>query len=536
MCFLHNFVINNVFLFALSVFIDPITRPNLHGLPVVSSASKCQEYLRKLPASLDPESISEPVLSNSSEAAQRDSSEPAQNASSEPAQNDSLEPAQNASSEQAQNASSEPAQRDTLESVQNAASEPAQNAASEPAPNAASEPVQNAASEPAQNAASEPAQNDSLESAVPVNSTLQHCEVKHCTEEVFAACPHCLILMCYDHISVSSACVVHNSQLNGDTQDNDSEQTEEYEYVDSISSKKRRTTRQTGCRRAKELRLSGEEYTSCFKTKQGVLRTVQREKRILLPRCNHIQKQSVTKRSIRCGEISDETRQRIFDDFWKMKSWGERKMFVKMSVETRGAVRRRKVRMTAPSNKQRNKKDLRDCYMRNANKEKVKVCKKFILSTLCIGEDQYRRWTGEESELHVSLSNSTGKKKRGRLPGYRGRKGVEAWLEKLPKVPSHYCRASTTQVYVESTFRSYRHMHRVYREYTLSQDSSNTPVSRTLFKSILTRMRIRIHSPRKDQCDLCYSFKTGNTSEEDYRAHRVKKDEARDAKSKAIEE
>jgi hypothetical protein len=49
-------------------------------------------------------------------------------------------------------------------------------------------------------------------------------------------------------------------------------------------------------------------------------------------------------------------------------------------------------------------------------------------------------------------------------------------------------------------------------------------------------MRIRIHSPRKDQCDLCYSFKTGNTSEEDYRAHRVKKDEARDAKSKAIEE
>ncbi|KAF2882150.1 hypothetical protein ILUMI_24031 [Ignelater luminosus] len=42
---------------------------------------------------------------------------------------------------------------------------------------------------------------------------------------------------------------------------------------------------------------------------------------------------------------------------------------------------------------------------------------------------------------------------------------VLEWLELLPKVPSHYCRSSSSCTCVESVFRSISHMHKVYEEW-----------------------------------------------------------------------
>jgi hypothetical protein len=103
------------------------------------------------------------------------------------------------------------------------------------------------------------------------------------------------------------------------------------------------------------------------------------------------------------------------------------------------------------------------------------------------------------------------------------------WLDLLPKVPSHFCRSSSKKIYVESTFRSVLHMHETYKEWCTNH--SCDPVSRKVFQSILDEENVGIHSPRKDQCDTCFSYKLGLVTEEIYDTHISKKTEAQNAKS-----
>lgn len=70
----------------------------------------------------------------------------------------------------------------------------------------------------------------------------------------------------------------------------------------------------------------------------------------------------------------------------------------------------------------------------------------------------------------------------------------------MPKVPSH--RASSSRVYVESTFRSE----------TFSLHNLR----------VLQQENISIHHPLKDKCGNCCSYKAGNISEQEYNKHNSK--------------
>lgn len=65
-------------------------------------------------------------------------------------------------------------------------------------------------------------------------------------------------------------------------------------------------------------------------------------------------------------------------------------------------------------------------------------------------------------------------------------------------------------------------------------DNNYQAVSRTTFVKALKQENIAIHHPRKDQCDTCCSFKSGNISQTEYDDHILKKNEARQAKEDAI--
>src|SRR6478609_3846474 len=87
------------------------------------------------------------------------------------------------------------------------------------------------------------------------------------------------------------------------------------------------------------------------------------------------------------------------------------------------------------------------------------------------------------------------------------------------------CRATCSKQYADSTFRSYLHMHSVYSKHVLK--NGEQPVSRQIFTEVLKENKIDIHSPRKDQCDICVSYKCQAVSQAEYDLHIVKKDEAR---------
>jgi len=329
----------------------------------------------------------------------------------------------------------------------------------------------------------------------------------------------------------------HDAELEVHASATDSECTEVYSppIASPVKSKKlAKKKREVNQRK----RLSGEEYVGYSRSKSKIVQhNVNREQKSMKSRCEHKARTKNNSRSFRCSEVSEKARQQIHGEYWALKSWGEKKAFVKALVDTRCAIRRRKWRKSA-ENKKHNKMMLHDCYLRNDNGFKLHVCKTFLINTLCMGNDQFRRWTYSTAhdpdvvEPGPEMEESVAKVDRASRKDTR-REDVSKWLDLLPKVPSHYCRSSSSKLYVESTFRSYSHMHAVYCDYQLLHNPGRPPVSRQVFVDVMQSMKIDIHSPRKDQCDVCCSFKTGNITALEYNKHIVKKDEAREAKSVA---
>lgn len=112
---------------------------------------------------------------------------------------------------------------------------------------------------------------------------------------------------------------------------------------------------------------------------------------------------------------------------------------------------------------------------------------------------------------------------------------LEDFLDELPKLPSHYCRQSTSKNYLEPTFSNT--MSDIYREYVKKCTASNPPqkpLSRFTFDFVVKEKNIGFQPPKKDRCDLCISYETGNIEEEAYQNHLAKKKKARDEKDNDV--
>ena len=102
------------------------------------------------------------------------------------------------------------------------------------------------------------------------------------------------------------------------------------------------------------------------------------------------------------------------------------------------------------------------------------------------------------------------------------RESVRKFLEDLPKLPSHYCRATTSKEYLEPNFQSVAEVYRLFREQKIEDEVP----SRQIFAEEFHKMNLGLFMPKKDQCDNCSAY-----NEEDYDDHIVRKEEARMAKA-----
>ena len=91
------------------------------------------------------------------------------------------------------------------------------------------------------------------------------------------------------------------------------------------------------------------------------------------------------------------------------------------------------------------------------------------------------------------------------------REDIRKFLADLPKLSSHYCRASFSKLYLEPCFQS---ISEVYRMFTGTQ--AGPVASQQVFAEEFEKMNIGLFMPIKDQCDKCCAHTTGNVSETDY--------------------
>lgn len=106
----------------------------------------------------------------------------------------------------------------------------------------------------------------------------------------------------------------------------------------------------------KNKRLKGLAYLGCHRKGNKITSNIPKDARRIGSRCHHISTKKKSNSSFLCGCFSEEDRRIIFEKFWKLESWAEKKMFVKGSVTTRRIKRRRKYSLNP--NKKREGRDI----------------------------------------------------------------------------------------------------------------------------------------------------------------------------------
>lgn len=219
---------------------------------------------------------------------------------------------------------------------------------------------------------------------------------------------------------------------------------------------------------------------------------------------------------LECSKLSQEERQKIFKKFWNL-DWKEKKVFVKTTSICKETERKRG---NSSSSRRKNSVEL---YLSNSCGDRYRVCKTMFLNTLSIGEWVIKKWIIRDTDLSKVLTKNNMKKEENNK--------LITFFKNLPKVESHYCRKDTSKLYLEPIWTSKAQLYKFYVADYCSQEQSNA-MSLSTFCSTFDQLNLSLFRPKKDLCDLCEGFKTGNVTELKYRDHIIKKEEARNEKDR----
>uniref|UniRef100_A0A6P7G5A1 Uncharacterized protein LOC114337820 n=1 Tax=Diabrotica virgifera virgifera TaxID=50390 RepID=A0A6P7G5A1_DIAVI len=187
-------------------------------------------------------------------------------------------------------------------------------------------------------------------------------------------------------------------------------------------------------------------------------------------------------RSFLCSLISEDRRQSLFKYFWSLGTWEAKKAYLKNLIRMRPVIRRRKE--CVPDNQHKNLAF--DYFLPDDENIPIRVCKNFIMNTLDLQAETVTEWiktlqaeqpaTETNQDLRTRHQKRTTKTITTVTNKAEKQQSVKEWLNLLPKVSSHYCRAYTNRMYVEDTFESKAHMHRIY--FICCQDNTKPKIAK----------------------------------------------------------
>lgn len=222
-----------------------------------------------------------------------------------------------------------------------------------------------------------------------------------------------------------------------------------------------------------------------------------------------------------CSKFGAQSRNNIFEYFWKKLNWDSRKQYVANLIDI------------IPTNRCTTQNSTRSVtyvyHLKTAENLKLQVCKKMFLNTLGLRNNMVHDWC-KKSE-HGMHETDKSFKDRGKAKINRTKEAataMENFFMELPKLPSHYCRASSTKQYLEPIYEKKSDVYRVYKLYCNTKGIS--VLSKSRFLKAFEENNLALHRPKKDQCDVCVSHSLGNIPDSDYAQHIANKEAARQKK------
>ncbi|KAK5640008.1 hypothetical protein RI129_010819 [Pyrocoelia pectoralis] len=278
----------------------------------------------------------------------------------------------------------------------------------------------------------------------------------------------------------------------------------------------------------KKLRENGEVYFGKKKINATWNYEIEKQQRQLRPACNC--KASLKNKSLQCKSLSDTDRSEIFKIFWSEMTWEQRKVYINMLVKKENTKRER--------NRKEDHKSRREFswtyFLKNSKQQTFRVCKTMFLNTLSIKERSVIEWKNSSIERFEQVHKPIKEKKETKMSGNEqnvNRKEVlQEFFRDLPKMESHYCRSRTSKLYLEPRWTSKSELYKLYKSYC--ENLKTRSLSTASLSYVFDELNLSLFKPKKDECDVCVSYRSKNISEEVYVFHEIKKNEAREAKAK----
>ncbi|XP_072392998.1 uncharacterized protein [Diabrotica undecimpunctata] len=224
----------------------------------------------------------------------------------------------------------------------------------------------------------------------------------------------------------------------------------------------------------KQKRLKGESYVCS--------RSIERPARPMLPspcsgKANH-----------KCDTfINEENRRKIYNEFRQMISVDDQRVFLNSHID-----KQKKKRMTR--NIENSRRTFTMNYSFTVNEEKRQVCRAFFMATLNVTDAFMRGAVAKLSSSGIVENENRGK----HVPHNKLKDDDELLIREhilsFPAVEFHYCRASSTKRYLDSSL-NVSIMHKLYK---LKCSELNVhPVSYEKYRRVLRTYNLGFHKPKK---------------------------------------
>ncbi|XP_030762052.1 uncharacterized protein LOC115886868 [Sitophilus oryzae] len=267
---------------------------------------------------------------------------------------------------------------------------------------------------------------------------------------------------------------------------------------------------------AKRQRNSGQSYISCSKTKKTF------KKREIGKPC----KETCW---LKCSSyIPDETRLKIFSDYWKLADLQSQRCFLSAHIEKLGV----KYRYTREGSSRKPN----NAFYFMIDGRRHRVCKTFFKSTLAISDRPIRTIIEKKTLCAGGMISSEMRGKHGKHHRVEDtiKNGIRRHIESIPKIESHYRRSDSKRDYIEGG----RSLAEIHRDYVNTCKEKNEPFGNYLMFSRIfnSEFNISFYSPKKDQCEDCVAYFNASDEEKDslkqnYDSHLIEKDLSRQEKA-----
>lgn len=134
------------------------------------------------------------------------------------------------------------------------------------------------------------------------------------------------------------------------------------------------------------------------------------------------------------------------------------------------------------------------------NAKRVHVCKQMFMKTLCIGQRQLRDWVVPNKDAtESSIMSQNGNECNARTQN-NATDSIREFFDSLPKVESHYCRSSSSKLYLEPIWNSvHGDLYAEYKKFCSNNNKRRYCVA--TFEKKYRELNLSIFKPRKDQCN-----------------------------------